>query len=260
MRKNKKKQHRQAALLVVTGVHPVRHLLQSRPQDVVCLYVQSEASHRLRTLIQLAQAIGIPIDRVSCEELDKRAAGVLHQGVVAERKNPRAETEQDLKSSLTAQIDEGVKVGGIYLALDGVQDPHNLGACIRTAEGAGVAGVVFPRDHASQVTAVVRKVAAGAAETVPLYRVTNLVRSLEILKQAGFWIIGLDDHAEQSLFTADLSGPLVLVLGAEGSGLRQLTQRACDYLVSIPMQGEVSSLNVSVATGICLFEAVRQRK
>jgi len=260
VRKNKKKQQYRAALQAVTGVHPVRHLLQSRPQDVVCLYVHQEASHRLRSLIQLADTLGIPVDQITAEELDKRAAGVLHQGVVAERKNPKTETEQDLKSALTAQRNEGLKPGGIYLALDGVQDPHNLGACIRTAEGAGVAGVLFPRDNASQITAVVRKVAAGAAETVPLYRVTNLVRSLQILKQTGYWIIGLEDQAEQTLYRADLSGPLVLVLGGEGSGLRQLTQRACDYLVSIPMQGEVSSLNVSVATGICLFEAIRQRK
>jgi len=258
MRRNKKKQQRQD-LQAVTGVHPVRHLLQSRPQDVICLYVHSEAGHRLRSLIQLAHGLGIPVDLIPVGELDKRAAGVLHQGVVAERKNPRAETEQDLKLNLAAQLDKGLKPQGIYLALDGVQDPHNLGACIRTAEGAGVAGVVFPRDNASQITAVVRKVAAGAAETLPLYRVTNLVRSLEILKQAGYWIIGLDDQAEQTLFSIELSGPLVLVLGGEGGGLRQLTQKACDYLVSIPMQGEVSSLNVSVATGICLFEAIRQR-
>ncbi len=260
MRKNKKKQQRQSAVQAVTGVHPVRHLLQSRPQDVICLYIQQDASHRLRALIQLADGLDIPVDRTTTEALDKLAAGVLHQGVVAERKSPKAETEQDLKADLLERASEGAKASGIYLALDGIQDPHNLGACIRTAEGAGVAGVIFPRDNACQLTPVVRKVAAGAAETIPLYRVTNLFRSLEVLKEAGFWIVGLDDEAEQTLYSAELTGPLVLVLGAEGSGLRALTQRSCDYMVSIPMQGEVSSLNVSVATGICLFEAVRQRQ
>jgi 23S rRNA (guanosine2251-2'-O)-methyltransferase len=186
--------------------------------------------------------------------LDKLAEGGRHQGVVAEvlprASDPETQLEEALESAAGAPL---------LLVLDGVQDPHNLGACLRSADAAGVAAVIVPRDRAAGMTPVVRKVAAGAAETVPLVAVVNLARTLRQLKERGIWLVGTDDTADKGLYEADLKGPLALVMGSEGEGLRRLTRECCDLLVSIPMAGAVESLNVSVATGVALFEAVRQR-
>jgi len=183
------------------------------------------------------------------------AGGERHQGVVAEC-NVAASSQLALN---IAELLSGIDGAPFLLVLDGVQDPHNLGACLRSADAAGVHAVIVPRDRAVGITPVVSKVACGAAEHVPLIQVTNLARALRQLQDEGVWLLGADERAETSLFDADLKGPLALVLGAEGQGLRRLTREQCDVLISVPMAGSVSSLNVSVATGVCLFEAVRQR-
>ena len=177
-----------------------------------------------------------------------------HQGVVARCRAVTVWQEDDLD-----QLLDGLSVPPLLLVLDGVQDPHNLGACLRSADAAGVHAVIAPRDRAVGLTPVVRKVASGAAETVPFIQVTNLARTLRTLKDKGLWTVGADAEGDGDVFSADLRGPTVLVMGAEGQGMRRLTREHCDLLVRIPMQGTVESLNVSVATGICLFEAVRQR-
>ena len=188
-------------------------------------------------------------------ELDRMAAGGVHQGVVAEVAEAVAPGEGDLEDIVRA-----AGPGVLLLVLDGVQDPHNLGACLRTADAAGVHAVIAPRDRAAGLTAVARKVAAGAAEAVPFIQVTNLARTLGRLKELGLWIVGAAGQAEMDLYQADLKGPLVIVMGSEGAGLRRLTREACDFTVRLPMQGVVESLNVSVATGIVLYEALRQRR
>jgi 23S rRNA (guanosine2251-2'-O)-methyltransferase len=187
-------------------------------------------------------------------QLDKLAAGERHQGVVAELLPRAGDPETQLEEALEAAGD-----APLLLVLDGVQDPHNLGACLRSADAAGVAAVLVPRDRAAGLTPVVRKVAAGAAETVPLVAVVNLARTLRELKERGVWLVGTDDSAEKTLYDAELTGPVALVMGSEGEGMRRLTRECCDQLVSIPMAGAVESLNVSVAAGVALFEAVRQR-
>jgi 23S rRNA (guanosine2251-2'-O)-methyltransferase len=186
--------------------------------------------------------------------LNQLAAGERHQGVVAELVAQAGDPETQLEEALEAAGD-----APLLLVLDGVQDPHNLGACLRSADAAGVAAVIVPRDRAAGLTPVVRKVAAGAAETVPLVAVVNLARTLRELKNRGVWLVGTDDAADRTLYEADLKGPVALVMGSEGEGMRRLTRECCDQLVSIPMAGAVESLNVSVAAGVALFEAVRQR-
>jgi len=186
--------------------------------------------------------------------MDKLASGERHQGVIAQLKKIDNLGEGALDSVL-----DNAGPNPLLLVLDGVTDPHNLGACLRSADAAGVHAVIVPRDRAAGLSPVVRKVAAGAAETVPLIQVTNLARTLRWLKERGFWLVGTDDEATQSIYTAKLTGPIAIVLGAEGAGMRRLTKEHCDLLVNIPMQGVVESLNVSVATGVTLFEAVRQR-
>ena len=185
--------------------------------------------------------------------LARAVPGLKHQGVVAQYAAPQNLGEGDLDELL------GKVENPLLLVLDGVQDPHNLGACLRSAGAAGVAAVIVPRDRAVGVTAVVRKASAGAADQVPLIRVTNLARTLKTLKDAGVWIVGLAGEAEKSLYEMDLKGPIAIAMGGEGDGLRRLSREHCDYLAKIPMTGIVESLNVSVATGVALFEAVRQR-
>jgi len=201
-----------------------------------------------------AQAGGITVHCVPRAELDALVGGARHQGVVARGTAPPQRSEVDLDAVLAGQTK-----AAFLLVLDGVQDPHNLGACLRSADAAGVQAVIAPKDRSVSLTPTVRKVASGAAEAVPFIQVTNLARTLRELKQAGIWLVGTAGEAGTSLFEADLAGPLALVMGAEGKGLRRLTRETCDTLVHIPMAGSVASLNVSVATGICLFEAVRQR-
>lgn len=186
--------------------------------------------------------------------LDEKAESTQHQGIVARVKAAKILAEHDL-DELLAKTDLP-----FLLILDGVTDPHNLGACLRNADAAGVQGIIVPKDNSVGLTAVVSKVACGAAETVPLFQVTNLARTMRHLQEKGVWIVGTAGEADCELYQADLKGPLAIAMGAEGKGLRRLSRECCDTLVSIPMSGSVSSLNVSVATGICLFEAVRQRR
>lgn len=240
---------------LVFGLHAVEALLASRPGDVQALSLQSgRRGPRIDRLLERARRAGVQVQRVHPAELDALVGQVRHQGVVASFTGESPSTEDDLEA-LCAPGESPP----LLLVLDGVQDPHNLGACLRTADAAGAAAVIVPRDRAVGMTAIVRKVASGAAESIPLVPVTNLARALRRLKTLGIWLIGTAPDVPDSLFDADLKGPTALVLGAEGHGLRRLTREHCDHLVRLPMAGSVESLNVSVAAGICLFEAVRQR-
>jgi 23S rRNA (guanosine2251-2'-O)-methyltransferase len=240
---------------IVYGLHAVRALLQKRPEAVQRLVVQSgRADHRAVEVLALARERGIGVDTRPPQELDKLAGGGVHQGIAA-RVRPSVPLDDN---GLFARI-EAASGPPLVLVLDGVQDPHNLGACLRTADAAGVDVVIAPRDRATGLTPVVRKVAAGAAETVAFAQVTNLARLLKDLKEHGLWIVGTDGDAEQLHYEASLTGPLAIVLGAEGTGMRRLTREHCDFVVKLPMLGAVESLNVSVATGVMLYEALRQR-
>jgi 23S rRNA (guanosine2251-2'-O)-methyltransferase len=240
------------------GLRTVESLLAVHPLQLREISVAAgRHDRRLAALIAAAESRGIPVRRLPVRELDRQLPGVRHQGVIAVLAEPPQREdrhERDLEAFLA-----GLGAPAFLLVLDGVQDPHNLGACLRTADAAGVHAVIVPRDRAAGITPVVRKVASGAAETVPVFRVTNLARCLRSLKQAGVWLYGADDDAGTTLYAADLRGPLALVLGGEGKGLRRLTRELCDYLVAIPMAGRVESLNVSVAAGVLLYEARRQR-
>lgn len=239
------------------GIHAVDVILRRSPERIIALSIQAGRNDkRIQGLLSLAQNQGVSVDRVAKAELDAMVSE-RHQGVVAIIKPRKADggvTERDLSSYLES-ID-----CPLVLVLDGVTDPHNLGACLRSADAAGVAAVIVPKDNSAELNAVARKVASGAADVVPLVRVTNLARTLRSLKELGIWIVGTTGEADTLVYDQDLSIPTALVMGAEGPGMRRLTTEACDFLVKLPMAGDVSSLNVSVATGICLFEAVRQRR
>jgi 23S rRNA (guanosine2251-2'-O)-methyltransferase len=239
---------------LVYGLHAVRAVIDRAPERLLELWM-AEPRHdaRSRDLKERAQAAGLKVQRVGNESLAKLAGDVAHQGVVAAVRPLKPWDEEALMASVRAVPEP------VLLVLDGVTDPHNLGACLRTADAAGVRAVILPKDRSAGVDAVVRKVAAGAAEFVPTVAVTNLARALSRLKENGVWVVGMDGEAEQTLYAADLNRPLALVLGAEGLGLRRLTRDSCDFLVRIPMAGQVESLNVSVAAGVALFEAARQR-
>lgn len=241
---------------VVFGLHAVRVLLQRHPGRVRQVWLQpGRDDARAAEVRQLAAGQGIRVGSRPAAELDRLSEGGVHQGVVAEVAAAVPANEDDL--------DDIVRAAGqdlMLLVLDGVQDPHNLGACLRTADAAGVQAVVAPRDRAAGLTPVARKVAAGAAESVPFVQVTNLSRTLGRLKAAGVWIVGTEGEAGRELHQADLKGPLAVVMGAEGAGMRRLTRESCDFTVRLPMRGVVESLNVSVATGIVLYEALRQRR
>lgn len=243
-------------LEAVYGVHAVQALLE-RGQPPRRLWVQQgHAERRLDTLLERAQTAGCQIERVARETLDALSGNATHQGVVGFCDPLVAESETTLWWRLERWMNEAPP---LLLILDGVTDPHNFGACLRSADAAGVQGVIVPKDKSAPLNATVRKVASGAAESVPVFQVTNLARCLEKLKAQGVWILGAAGEAESMVFDADFTVPSALVMGAEGKGLRRLTREACDSLIKLPMQGHVTSLNVSVATGICLFEAVRQR-
>lgn len=243
-----------AATELVFGLHSVEAVL-CRPERVAALWLdQGRRDQRLLALAQTAQAAGIELHWVARQELDRLTGGDRHQGAAARVRPAEVRNETYLEHLLTE-----LRVPPFLLILDGVTDPHNLGACLRSADAAGVHAVIAPRDKACGLTPVVRKVASGAAESVPFVQVTNLARTLRALQQNGVFLVGAAGEAGQSLYQADLRGPLGLVMGAEGSGLRRLTREHCDLLIRIPMAGSVESLNVSVATGICLFEALRQR-
>jgi len=227
--------------------------LRTAPKSILELYVEaSRRDARMRQFLQKAQEAGLRPIEADGLRLARLAGSAGHQGVVA-RVEPLPVT-----NSLDDLLD-GLQEPPLLLVLDGVTDPHNLGACLRVADGAGAHAVIAPKDHAVGINATVAKVASGAAETMPYFMVTNLARTLGELKERSIWCLGLGDEATQSLYESDLKTPTALVLGAEGTGLRQLTRKTCDALVAIPMRGAVESLNVSVASGICLYEAVRQR-
>jgi 23S rRNA (guanosine2251-2'-O)-methyltransferase len=239
----------------IYGMHAVRAMLERHADRVLNVRLaQQRDDPRARELLELAQRHGRPVQRVERGTLRHELGDVAHQGVAAEITPLPPWSEDDLLTALQTQR------APLLLALDGVQDPHNLGACLRTADACGALAVIVPRDRAAQLTAAVRKVAAGAAETTPVVAVTNLVRTLKLLKEAGLWIVGADAAATVAARAVDLRGPLVLVLGAEGSGLRHLTRQNCDFLVSLPQHGAVESLNVSVAAAMLLYEALRQRE
>jgi 23S rRNA (guanosine2251-2'-O)-methyltransferase len=241
---------------IVYGLHAVRAVLARRPQDVQKLSLAgSRDDVRMRELRELAASHGLRPAEVAAAVLDQATGGAAHQGVVAQVRPSAPLDENSLLDLLTASTEPA-----LVLVLDGVSDPHNLGACLRTADAAGATAVVAPRDRAAGLTPVVRKVAAGAAETVPFAQVTNLARALRDLKQAGLWIAGTAADGERDLYEVDLAGPLALVLGSEGRGLRRLTRDCCDFSIRLPMRGTVGSLNVSVAAGIALYEAIRQRR
>jgi 23S rRNA (guanosine2251-2'-O)-methyltransferase len=239
---------------LVFGLHAVRSLLLRSSGRVRRLLVDARREDaRMKELLQAAQQAGIKTERVDARSIDSRVGNVVHQGVVAEVEPLPPWHEDELVAALS-----GVK-DPLVLVLDGVQDPHNLGACLRTADACGALAVVVPKDRAAGMNATVRKVAAGAADTTPIATVTNLARSLKLLKDAGLWIVGADMSGEKLAWQSDLKGPLALVLGSEGDGLRDLTRRNCDFLVRLPQAGSVESLNVSVACGMLLYEALRQR-
>ena len=239
----------------VYGLHTVGALLQHHPDRVLRVWLQQgREDSRAVHIEQLARAAGRPIERIDSDRLQARAGNVVHQGVLAEviALDPWAE------SQLLAAVQAAANP--LLLALDGVQDPHNLGACLRTADACGVLALIVPRDRAAPLNATARKSASGAAETTPVVTVTNLARTLSLLKEAGLWIVGADADGTHTAAQVDLTGPRVLVMGAEGRGLRALTRRHCDWLARLPSRGAVESLNVSVAAGMLLYEALRQRE
>lgn len=237
------------------GIHAVRNALENESSRVVRMMVcEDRQDKKLQGLINLAKQQGIAVERCRRNTIDSQTEGGVHQGVLIHCKPRPMLGENELFSLL-----DGLDEAPLLLVLDGVTDPHNLGACLRTADAAGVHAVIAPRDKSAPLNGTAAKVACGAAQTVPYIQVTNLSRTLGQLQQRGIWITGTAGEAESLVYEANLVGPQALVMGAEGSGLRRLTREHCDFLIKIPMAGAVSSLNVSVATGICLFEAVRQR-
>jgi 23S rRNA (guanosine2251-2'-O)-methyltransferase len=238
----------------IYGVHAVRVMLERHPERVCTLRLaERREDPRVRALEEIARSRDLPVQRVDAQSLRRLLGAVAHQGVAAEVTPLPPWSEGELFAAL-----ERASVP-LLLALDGVQDPHNLGACLRTADACGALALIVPRDRAAQLTPAARKVAVGAAETTPVVAVTNLARTLKLLKQSGLWIVGADPAAANASAELDLKGPLGLVLGAEGSGLRRLTRESCDFLARLPQLGAVESLNVSVAAGMLLYEAVRQR-
>ncbi len=241
---------------LVYGLHAIRHALRRRTAAPVQLRVQKErlGAGPVQQLLQEAAAIGLTVTPVSREELDRDSGGGRHQGVVLTlHRSPRPELNLD-----EVLADRAGPL--LLLVLDGVQDPHNLGACVRTADAAGAGAVVIPRNRAAPLTAAARKVASGGAEHTPVIQVTNISRTLRRMKQAGVWIVGTAADAAAEIYDLDLTLPSAFVLGGEEKGLHQNVRKQCDHLVRLPMHGEVESLNVSVAAGVCLYEAVRQRR
>lgn len=242
-------------LEAVYGLHAVTTLLQRSPEQVVELWVmKGRVDARMQRVLELAQEQQLDVREADKGLMNQKADEGNHQGIIAWRKPVQNKTEKHLPDIL-----DSISGTPLILILDGVTDPHNLGACLRTADAAGVQLVIAPKDKSAPLNATAAKVACGAAEAVPYIQVTNLARTMKDLQERGIWIVGTAGEAERSIYQQDMKGPMALVMGAEGSGMRRLTREHCDYLVNIPMAGEVSSVNVSVATGICLFEAVRQR-
>jgi len=239
---------------VIFGLHAIHSLLKANSDCIIQLSMDKKRhDQRIQEIVQAAQASGLAVNFIDRDELDKLSRGGNHQGVVAACKLPQPKDETFLDELLERQPQP------LLLVLDGVQDPQNLGACLRTADATGVSAVIIPKDRSVALTSTVIKVASGAAYTVPVVSVTNLSRTIRQLQAAGVWFVGTDADADQTLYDVALTGSIAVVLGAEGSGLRRLTKELCDYLVKLPMLGSVESLNVSVATGVCLYEVLRQR-
>ncbi len=242
---------------VLFGFHAVGVRLKTAPDSIIEIYVDpSRRDARMKQFVERAKEAGARLIEADSLRIAKLAGSHGHQGVGALVK-PVAQARS--LDDLLDQLEQGGGEAPLLLVLDGVTDPHNLGACLRVADGAGAQAVIAPKDHAAGINATVAKVASGAAETVPYFMVTNLARTLNELKERHIWIIGASDDAPKTIYEVDLKGPVALVLGAEGPGMRQLTRKTCDELVSIPMRGAVESLNVSVASAVCLYEAMRQR-
>ncbi|NOH80731.1 23S rRNA (guanosine(2251)-2'-O)-methyltransferase RlmB [Vibrio sp. RE86] len=238
----------------IYGIHAVKAVLEREPERFIEAFVlKGRQDDRLMPILNDLQVCGVSIQQMTRKTLDDKARGANHQGIMARVKPAKQLNENDLDDIL-AQHESP-----LLLVLDGVTDPHNLGACLRNADAAGVAAVIVPKDKSANITATVSKVACGAAETVPLVRVTNLARTMRALQEQGVWFVGTAGEATHDIYQAKLTGSLAIVMGAEGDGMRRLTRETCDDLIKIPMAGSVSSLNVSVASGVCLFEAVRQR-
>ena len=242
----------------IYGVHAVRHALSHHQGEALSLQVQKnkKESAVLAEILKSAEEQGCQIEYVAKDTLDRLTSNAVHQGILLNRKTHAVEKGTDLDSFL----DRGGDAVSLILVLDGIQDPHNLGACLRTANAAGVDAVILPRDKSARINATVHKVASGAAEDTTILTVTNLSRALVRLRDEGFWLIGTDSAVSESIYDLDLTMRVAIILGSEGKGLRSNTRKKCDYLVSLPMHGIVESLNVSVATGICLYEVLRQRQ
>ncbi len=240
---------------LLIGIHAVSSALKTAAQEVEWLRIVGGSSNkRLQEVASRAHGSGVEVIQTARAELDKLCGQERHQGVVAGFRGSNVVGEGQLDTILAA-----IEGTPLLLVLDAVQDPHNLGACLRTAEAAGVQLVIICKDRSAGITAVARRAASGAAETLKVIQATNLARVLRALKKHGIWLMGTSDQAGKDLYNSDLSGPLALVVGNEGSGLRRLSAETCDFLVKIPMAGKVESLNVSVATGVCLYEINRQR-
>jgi 23S rRNA (guanosine2251-2'-O)-methyltransferase len=242
-------------LTKIVGLHAAQSALMYSPQKISRAWLNTERhDKRLETLLETLTELGVILEKVDRKKLDKLADGMNHQGIVLEVSLPEELSENELKTAV-----EHLTEPALFLVLDNVQDPHNLGACLRTADATKVHGIIITKDNAVGITPTVCKVASGAAETVPVYMVTNLARTLRWLKSEGLWIIGTAGEAEQTLYQSDFTVPMALVIGAEESGMRRLTREQCDVLVKLPMLGTVESLNLSVATGVLLYEVLRQR-
>lgn len=239
----------------IYGIHAVKSFLDRTPERIIEVFVlKGREDKRLQPLLNELHSLGVSVQFLNRQTLDNKANGEVHQGVIARVQPAKELNENDLDVILAN------KQNPFLLVLDGVTDPHNLGACLRTADAAGVDAVIVPKDKSAQLTSIARKVACGAAEVVPLIRVTNLARTLRDIQQNhNVWVVGTAGEASETIYQTKLTGALALVMGAEGDGMRRLTRECCDQLISIPMAGSVSSLNVSVATGVCLFEILRQR-
>lgn len=237
------------------GIHSVESALNHDPQNILELYFESDSHNaRIKELSDRARDLGLKPHARPRDALDRMAGGARHQGAVARYRAPPPRAEGEL-----TELIEKAGQNALLLVLDGITDPHNLGACLRSAEAAGVTAVVVPKDKAAGITPTVRRASSGAADRVAFFAVTNLARMLKAIKQQGVWLVGLAGESKQDLYSIDLKGPIAIVLGSEGEGMRRLTTESCDFLARIPMRGDVESLNVSVAAGVVLFEALRQR-
>ncbi len=244
---------------LIYGIHPIHAVLTNEPERLLEIMVaKGRSDDRMNEVINAARKQRVAVQFVHRKTLDDKTQGQQHQGILAKVKPAKVLNEDYLSHLVVEKAKLNTPI--VLLVLDSVTDPHNLGACFRNADAAGADAIIAPKDKAVGITPVVSKVAVGAAQTVPLIQVTNLARTIRLLQKEGVWVVGAAGEAEQLIYDCDLTGPVALVMGAEGKGMRRLTRESCDELVKLPMAGTVSSLNVSVASGICLFEVVRQRR